>query len=223
MPDKVGEKQKRTFKDAYQQRVFVTVVSADFSRQPTDSGFNLLFSEDKHEDAFNLSEFNALQANDIEYKVNENYMLNGLHNAKFHHKEITPEKLDKIINRYQSRKVILFGERLDHLVETITHAANKHKADMIIAPFIQQEESESYKDDPIIRLIRKHIDIRKEKNNSKIIDPSSTPESRAYTAMQQYYALKAASSLGAKVYRESKLTRNFPFNKPTHYVSTIEI
>jgi len=149
------------------------------------------------------------------------YRANGLDNIWYHQEAISQKTLERIMRSNPDRQIIIFSDRtptypkeLGHQIATVV--AEHENADMILAPFFN-DEIRAYQDDPMIQLMNKHrTKIEKCTDDTPFMDQV---ESRLFVAAQLYYCLKIAENTGAQVYQKTGL--KCPSCNPSHYVSTI--
>jgi hypothetical protein len=184
-----------------------------------------LFNDARRELVFKFRNKPEFDKRDIEGSVNRLYAENGMRNVQFHLEAMDLQGMNRYAKENPSRRVLFFAERINFLIAPIvTAAAESANADAILAPLINVD-SASFCEDEVMRLINKYRAIRQGQQSADTIPAEATARARLFTMMQQYCALKAATKIGdrAMVYRESRLDSGFPFQHPTHYVSTIRV
>ncbi len=186
-----------------------------------------LFNDFNKEQVFKLKTLALFDHSDPKSSTKKLFESNGLPNISYHYEKIEKGCLEKIAQENADRQVVFFSRRTPTTPKEMTSQIacvvnDNENTHMILMPLINTKIN-AYKDDRIIELINRY-NFAREHYKDPTSEPCANAATRLYTAMQQYYALKAASVVGerAEIYKEAHFETGFPFHHPTHYVSTIE-
>jgi len=151
------------------------------------------------------------------------YRQNLLYNIWFHKEAATQEILKQHARDRPFQRHIFYANKVYELVPMIVNATKaSKKAEMIVLPFVNSELPD-YRKDKIIDIMNRYYARLRAKNPHDTLEPSGLAETRLITMLNQYISLKMAVETGACVYRESDRKLGFPFNHPTHIVSTLKV
>ena len=197
----------------------------EIAKRMTDNYFSLNF--DKRVPQLNFDE--------IDVQINTHYRNLNIHeNIMFMREFLGKEDIGWYAKKFPNRQIIIYSNRTPATPKDMTHeiaeAVNEFdNVEMILRPPLVNKIT-AYKNDPIIELIQKGIKCFKTETWKRIygppgkhmaVNPSEHPESRLYSAMNLYYALKSAEIAGGIVLKEKDLMPGAPVFHTLFYSTTI--